>query len=233
MEIFAILLLLVSSILLVGSIIVLSKKEKPKKEKHEEKSNRDIQLDKKFDFLDEDATAEKPVYYNTKDFNIQHANRLGDIITESLKLANESNAADTKITRLDLAKEKLQELEKLCLKCTYIEISNLPDIQNNIDQLEMEFLEKKYRLAYENNFSGDLLEKEGKIEDAIGVYEKSVSENVDTPFTYRRLAIIYSKKKLFDDEKRIIQMALKNIPKSNTKHYEWFVGRKLKKYSED
>jgi len=54
------------------------------------------------------------------------------------------------------------------------------------------------------------------------------SEGTDTPFTYRRMAIIYRKKKNRNEEIRSIMQALQNVPKSNAKHYEWFEER-LKK----
>jgi tetratricopeptide (TPR) repeat protein len=75
---------------------------------------------------------------------------------------------------------------------------------------------------------GQDLEKRGLIKEAIAAYEKLAAKMVDTPFTYRRLAILYRKLKSSDDEIRVLKAALKNIPKSNRKHYDWFKTRLLK-----
>ena len=48
------------------------------------------------------------------------------------------------------------------------------------------------------------------------------------PFTYRRLAILYRRLKSSDDEIRVLKAALKNLPKSNRKHRDWFKSRLLK-----
>jgi hypothetical protein len=66
------------------------------------------------------------------------------------------------------------------------------------------------------------------IKDAIAIYEKLVAKMVDTPFTYRRLAILYRKLKSIDDEIRVLRAALRNIPRSNRNHRDWFKSRLLK-----
>jgi len=40
-----------------------------------------------------------------------------------------------------------------------------------------------------------------------------------------RLPILYRKKKMFPDEVRVLKEAIKNIPVSNIKHFEWFEDR--------
>ena len=78
------------------------------------------------------------------------------------------------------------------------------------------------------NMQGQKLEKEGKTDLAIEEYEKLIKLKADTPFTYRRLATIYKKRKQSDNERRVVEAALVNVPKSNNVHYPWFVNR-LKK----
>ena len=55
--------------------------------------------------------------------------------------------------------------------------------------------------------------------------DKLAEKGVDTPFTYRRLAIVYRKGKKREEEIRTIKAALNNIPKSNAKHDSWFEDR--------
>ncbi|MFD1700089.1 tetratricopeptide repeat protein [Halopseudomonas phragmitis] len=157
------------------------------------------------------------------------AQRLVEIINESLKIANESKNADTKVSRLDVAKKRLEELKKLSDEHSFIKLTQLSKVEQSIADLEQEFLQAQYREAAEGNMRGQELEKEGNVDAAILEYERLLEEGVDTPFTYRRLAIIYSKRKETDEELRVLRAAIKNIPVENSTHYKWFAERLAKK----
>lgn len=160
---------------------------------------------------------------------IDSAQRLAEIINESLTIANESKNAATKISRLDVAKQKLVDLKKLAKEYPFIKLDQLSDVEESISNLELEFLQKSYREAANGNVRGQELEKEGNIKEAILEYERLLREEVDTPFTYRRLAIIYSKRKEREEELRVLRAAIKNVPIENSKHYQWFSERLAKK----
>ena len=168
--------------------------------------------------------------YSSNDIDVvtSSAQRLVEIINESLTIANESNNPDTKISRLEVAKNKLSEIKELSEQYSFLTITSLNDVENSITELENEFLIAGYEEIVRVNITAEALEKEGEIEDAITEYEKLVTMKVDTPFTYRRLAILYRKGKQENNEIRIMIEALDNIPKSNSKHYSWFQDR-LKK----
>ncbi|TDY04201.1 hypothetical protein [Thiohalophilus thiocyanatoxydans] len=157
------------------------------------------------------------------------AQRLVEIINESLKIANESKNADTKVSRLDVAKKRLEELKKLSNEHPFIKLTQLAQVEQSIAELEQEFLQAQYREAAEGNMRGQELEKEDNIDAAILEYERLLEEGVDTPFTYRRLAIIYSKRKETDEELRVLRAAIKNLPVENSTHYQWFAERLAKK----
>lgn len=157
------------------------------------------------------------------------AQRLVDIINESLKIANESKNADTKISRLDVAKKRLEELKKLSNEYPFIKLTQLSQVEQSIAGLEREFLQSQYREAAEGNMRGQALEKDGSIDDAILEYERLLQEGVDTPYTYRRLAIIYSKRKEPEEEMRVLRAAIRNVPVENSAHYQWFAERLAKK----
>lgn len=57
------------------------------------------------------------------------------------------------------------------------------------------------------NLEGIKLEKAGKTDKAIDLYEKNIEEEFDGSFPYERLAILYKRKGLFDDELRILNKA--------------------------
>lgn len=154
--------------------------------------------------------------------------RLAEIINESLDIANQSVNPDTKISRLDIAKDKLAELKKLEKSNSFIHIEKLQQVEASINQLESDFEVAGYRRIADGNAQGNLLEKDGKSDEAIEVYESLLAMGVDTPFTYRRLAILYKKKRQKEEELRVLKAALNSIPSSNNKHYQWFADRLAK-----
>ena len=164
--------------------------------------------------------------YSSNDIDVvtSSAQRLVEIINESLTIANESNNPETKISRLEVAKNKLSEIKELSKQYSFLNLTSLEEVESSIAELENEFLIAGYEEIASGNIAAEALEKEGKIEEAIIEYEKLASRKVDTPFTYRRLAILYRKGKKENDEIRIVQEALNNIPKYNAKHYSWFQG---------
>lgn len=58
------------------------------------------------------------------------------------------------------------------------------------------------------NNSGIELEKEGKVEDAIKVYEENVKGGYPALHSYKRLMILYRRQKMYSDEIRIILRAI-------------------------
>ena len=60
----------------------------------------------------------------------------------------------------------------------------------------------------ERNLKGRELEKVGKVDEAIRLYETNISENFDGNFPYDRLATIYRKRKDFQSEVRVLGKAV-------------------------
>ena len=123
----------------------------------------------------------------------------------------------------------LGELKQLSRDHPFIKLTQLPQVEQSIADLEREFLQAQYREAADGNMRGQSLEKEGKVDEAILEYERLLEEGVDTPFTYRRLAIIYSKRKEREEELRVLRAAIKNVHIENSAHYQWFAERLAKK----
>ena len=85
-------------------------------------------------------------------------------------------------------------------------------LQNSNTSLDLIKNYMKITNNIENNFAnrnwkGIKLEKEGKIDEAIKLYEKNIYEEFYGSHPYERLAIIYRKKGLFDDEIRVLRKA--------------------------
>tara|TARA_R110000744_G_scaffold39187_1_gene89328 strand:+ start:353 stop:661 length:309 start_codon:yes stop_codon:yes gene_type:complete len=80
----------------------------------------------------------------------------------------------------------------------------------------LELKQPKFKQRMINNFDdqvqrnllGKQLEKEGQIVKAMSLYEANVSENFEGSFPYRRLAILYRKRKLPSEVIRILEKAI-------------------------
>lgn len=60
----------------------------------------------------------------------------------------------------------------------------------------------------DRNLMGKELEKEGFVDNAIELYELNVKSRFDGSFPYNRLAIIYRKRKQYDEEIRVLEQAV-------------------------
>ena len=64
------------------------------------------------------------------------------------------------------------------------------------------------------NLDGKLLEKAGRISEAIALYEWALANGTDTPHTYSRLLVLYRKARRTDDERRVCELAARLWPTS-------------------
>lgn len=67
-------------------------------------------------------------------------------------------------------------------------------------------------IGYDLNQRGMQYEKSGDEGNAVRCYELAVNERTDIPYPYRRLAIIYRKRKQWEDVVRICEAALAVLP---------------------
>jgi tetratricopeptide (TPR) repeat protein len=75
--------------------------------------------------------------------------------------------------------------------------------------------DRRFEKQAERNLTGIELEKAGKIDEAIELYEKNVEENFIGSHPYNRLAIIYRKHGQIDDEVRVLEKAVSVFKKGN------------------
>jgi tetratricopeptide (TPR) repeat protein len=76
--------------------------------------------------------------------------------------------------------------------------------------------EKNFEKQVEKNFKGIELEKAGRIDEAIELYEQNVNENFIGSHPYDRLSIIYRKRRLLDEEIRILERAVSVLGRKST-----------------
>jgi hypothetical protein len=65
------------------------------------------------------------------------------------------------------------------------------------------------------NNEGIAFEKSGKIEQAINIYESNIKIGYPATHSYERLMILYHKRKDFENEKRVIEIAIQVFTKEN------------------
>jgi len=121
---------------------------------------------------------------------IGNKNQSFDLISDK-KVKAETEGG--KLKRLNLEYEELLKDPNSSLKL-------IEKHGNRISKLENNLLNR--------NLKGRELEKEFKIDEAIELYEKNIKEEFDGNYPYERLAIIYSKKGLLEDEIRVLEKAV-------------------------
>lgn len=153
------------------------------------------------------------------------AARMVDVVNESKDLAKSSENPATRISRLQVARDNLARLKKMIAEYGFLKLPALPEVEQELDEIALSLEQGGYREAAEGNERAQNLEKAGDVDGAIEVYERLVARAVDTPFCYRRLAIIYRKKRMLDDELRVLKKAIECVPVKNERHHAWFEDR--------
>ena len=69
-------------------------------------------------------------------------------------------------------------------------------------------MEKDFGEQVSRNLLGIQYEKQGDVEKAIDLYEQNIAECFDGNHPYDRLAIIYRRKKLYEEEVRVLEQAI-------------------------
>jgi len=77
-------------------------------------------------------------YDKNIEFTTASAERLLEIINESIHILNDSNNIDTRTSRLGIAKEKMEELKDLVSKNVFLSITGLDQFEVCIKELELE-----------------------------------------------------------------------------------------------
>ncbi|MEX2672847.1 MAG: tetratricopeptide repeat protein [Phycisphaeraceae bacterium] len=150
------------------------------------------------------------------------------VVNESMQIAKSTGSFATKQSRLRVVRENLRQLKAMRQQYPFLILKELEAVEAEWVQLQNEVQRRDYAAMADGNQKGQALEKEGRPDEAIGVYERLLAQGVDTPFTYRRLAILYRKRKDGENEMRVLDAACQNIPPTNPKHHQWFVERREK-----
>lgn len=94
----------------------------------------------------------------------------------------------------------------------YVKESVLRDIDKKVEKIKRE--EMALHDCICRNNSGIHYEKEGKIEEAIKVYEENIEQGFPAMHSYTRLMIIYRRLKDYDNEQRVIHRAIEVYEKA-------------------
>ena len=80
------------------------------------------------------------------------------------------------------------------------------ELKDEIKKQEVD--DKGYSKLVNRNIKGIKHEKEGRVDLAIKLYEKNITDNFDGSHPYNRLAIIYRKQKDYQNEIRVLNKAI-------------------------
>ena len=90
-----------------------------------------------------------------------------------------------------------------------IEVKEENFSQELIDEIKKQKIDDKaFSKLVNRNIKGIKYEKEGKVDLAIKLYEKNIAENFEGNHPYDRLAIIYRKRKDYQNEVRVLNKAI-------------------------
>ena len=112
-----------------------------------------------------------------------------------------------------------------------IEVKEEDFSQELKDEIKKQNIEDNlYSKLVNRNIKGIKHEKEGKIDLAIKLYEKNISEKFDGSHPYNRLAIIYRKQKDSQNEIRVLNKAIEVFSNLITTSPRSDIENKLQKF---
>lgn len=103
-----------------------------------------------------------------------------------------------------------------------------------MDELDREIEEyqkqnKIFERQTKRNLKGIELEKQGRIDEAIELYEENISDRFEGSHSYNRLTIIYRKRGQIGDEIRVLQKAIQVYGEIESRS-QWGNPKKLDKF---
>lgn len=134
-------------------------------------------------------------------------NRAGRIM-DQLEQAGIIGAANGSRPREVFCKDDTELTEKL-------QNLNNEMFQDTTEEIYMDTYSDDYEKSSRLIRIGIDLEKEGMIDEAIKIYEKSIIPKLPMNHPYERLAILYRKKKDYENEIRVIKIAIEVFMKEN------------------
>jgi tetratricopeptide (TPR) repeat protein len=138
-------------------------------------------------------------------FAVTDVNRRAQIIQESMSIMDRTTNSETKTSRCNVLLDNAKALVKY-EKIGIPTISPLPS--ELIRKYSWELQNSQWHIQAVRNIKGKELEKSGRINEAIELYEKNIAEEFDGNRPYDRLAIIYRKRKQYDEEIRVLEKAI-------------------------
>jgi len=170
------------------------------------------------------------------EFALQQANRLNEILHDSMDLASNSGNIEIRIYRLELAKETLDKLKKHCKEFPFIKMENLVNVERDLERFTKELDKIKnaslidgkpvWEYAEDKKHDLDFMKKCCNIES------KANTISCPAPFYFERVAILSRKEKNYAQEVEYCEAYLNTISKfANEVGFEnCFDARKSARY---
>lgn len=140
-----------------------------------------------------------------------------------------------KCVKWDKQTHYVGEMNKVIMSGSPDDFLLIPDADyyEAMQSLEARRLEEERLLgtARRNN-EGTELEKSGRIDDAIAVYEENIKVGYPASHSYERLMILYRKRKEYDQEIRVILRAIEVFASAGTTDLLFKYNDRLEKATE-
>jgi hypothetical protein len=142
------------------------------------------------------------------------AQRIGDVINESMQIASKSLNQDTQVSRIQVAKDKFHQLEQLMEEYPFLKVDQLEGVKRDIAKLEESILSGE-QASYPTDKVDEVkeLKRAGKSSEAIALLQEcidSMEKNAENlggvaPWYYEQLAILFRKEKRLADEIEVLE----------------------------
>lgn len=136
---------------------------------------------------------------------------LSDCINRIIEDSHSLKTSTGRINRLQKSISILEGVKFETPVCTEAVQAEICKLQKEVESEKMTFpitTTSKDMDAVTKNSRAKELEKEGRVDEAILLYEENVTARFDGSHPYERLAIIYTKRKQYNDAIRVLHIAI-------------------------
>ena len=174
----------------------------------------------------------KPVVMADEKPETEAASNLIRIVCESLEIAATSFDPETIISRLQVARTKLGELEELASHFESVTLDGTEFLTQVLRTYEREVKHVELDKLAATIEVGRTLESSGQLDGAIEAYEQLVAMRVSAALPYKRLAVNYRKQQRRKEELAVLRTAVEVVPRDDETNHKWLSLRLEKLESE-
>ena len=151
--------------------------------------------------------------------------RLVADLNRSLEAGQGSLNRERRLEQLAQARDMLVRLSILSADCPDVRLRGVERLRRDLIRQTEDIRENGPENMAERIRTAEQLERLGYPDGAIAIYEGLVQGEADQAVPYMRLAILYRKAGKGNSERRILELALRNLSQRDTDAYRWLSKR--------